>query len=137
MNYQNLLKFIISEFFSESNFDLHGKLEWLPVTEIEKERYFRKRGKELKHQRRKYKISDIYWEKKRTDQTKKKTFFTYHQILISDIDNNGIFYCIVDLNLGFGGHKIKYEFSIINYSETIKINDLKISLVDEDMFMIR
>lgn len=137
MNYQNLLKFIISEFFSESNFDLHGKLEWLPVTEREKERYFRKRGKELKHQRRKYKISDIYWEKKRTDQTKKKTFFTYHHFLISDIDNNGIFFCISDLNLGFGGHKMKYEFSIKNYSETIKIKDLQITLVDEDMFMIR
>ena len=137
MNYKDLLKLIISEFFSESDFDLHGKLEWLPVTEREKERYFRKRGKELKHQRRKYKISDIYWEKKRTDQTKKKTFFTYHHFLISDIDNNGIFFCISDLNLGFGGHKMKYEFSIKNYSETIKIKDLQITLVDEDMFMIR
>jgi len=45
MNYQNFLKLVISEFFSESNFDLHGKLEWLPVTEREKERYFRKFGK--------------------------------------------------------------------------------------------
>ena len=113
MNYQNFLKLVISEFFSESNFDLHGKLEWLPVTEREKERYFRKFGKELKHQRRKYKISDIYWEKKRTDQTKKKTFFTYHHILISDIDNNGIFFCVSDLNLGFGGHKCMIELNLI------------------------
>lgn len=137
MNYKDLLKLIISEFFSESDFDLHGKLEWLPVTEREKERYFRKRGKELKHQRRKYKISDIYWEKKRMDQTKKKTFFTYHHILISDIDSNGIFFCVSDLNLGFGGHKMKYEFSIKNYSKTNKIDDLIITLVEEDMFMIR
>ena len=63
MLYEKLLSQVINIHFPENKFDLKGKLEWYPVTEKEKTRYLERTGKELKNQRRKYKITDVFWKK--------------------------------------------------------------------------
>ena len=40
MLYEKLLSQVINIHFPENKFDLKGKLEWYPVTEKEKTRYF-------------------------------------------------------------------------------------------------
>ncbi len=60
MDYKKLLDQVIEKYFEKSKFDLKGKLEWDPVTEREKTRYFNKMGKDLKTQRRRFKTVQVF-----------------------------------------------------------------------------
>ena len=60
---KELLDKIIGLHFDNHKFSLKGSLEWIPNTQKQKERHFKKFGKELKVNRSKYRIKDIYWEK--------------------------------------------------------------------------
>ena len=134
---RELLDKIIELHFNKHKFTLKGKLEWYPVTNQQKTRYLKKRGKELKFQRRRYKITEVFWEKPKEEKKSSSPYFFYHYILISEIDENYIFYCIDDYCMGRMGQKIRYKFQIKDFKKSTKLNDLKIELLDDSMIMIR
>ena len=87
---KELLDKIIGLHFDKHKFNLKGSLEWILNTQEQKERHLKKFGKELKVNRSKYRIKDIYWEKevervKRPEGTDYSYSFFYHQIIISNI----------------------------------------------------
>ena len=61
----------------------------------------------------------------------------YHHILISEIEENYIYYCIDDYCMGRMGQKIRYKFQIKDFKKSTKLNDLKIELSDDSMIMIK
>ena len=134
VDYEDLLEKIISTFFKKNNFTLKGKLIWNDVSKKEKERYFKKNGKELKKQRVKYKTSEVFWENKYKDQLNKNNLFFYNNILISDFEENNIIYCIIDHCIGRMGEVIRYKFEIkgLKNSKIFEIN-----LIDDIMLKIR
>ena len=89
---KKLLDKIIELHFDNYKFTLKGSLEWYPTTEKQKERHFKKYGKELKPQRRRYKIREVYWEGKNQEDNG----WSHHHIVISDIEDDGVFYLMND-----------------------------------------
>jgi len=137
MLYEKLLSQVINIHFPENKFDLKGKLEWYPVTEKEKTRYLERTGKELKNQRRKYKITDVFW-KKSADEEKISNSYYFNHILISEIEQNEIFYCISDFCIGrLMGHRIRYKFRLLNTTNFESTKPANIELIDDTMIMIR
>lgn len=129
MNYLNLLENIISIYFKDSQFDLKGKLEWREVTEKQKIRYQKKYNKELKIQRRRFVISEIFSEKKMKSNNK---YSFFHHILISEIENDNTFYIIDDHCVGgLSGQIFRYKF-ILNDKSTYNVE-----LIDTQMIAIR
>jgi hypothetical protein len=64
--------------------------------------------------------------------------YHHHQLLISEIEEDGVFYCIYDYStMGRMGQKTRYKFKILNYSDSINISDYQIELLEEKMIMIR
>ena len=132
MNYSKLLDTIIFRFFIYDNFNHKGKLEWYTVTERQKKRHFEKKGKELTKQRVRYSVIENFSSSYKSDSS------DYRQLLISEIEDNGIFYCIYDYRtMGNMGQKTRYKLKILNYSDSINISDNQIELLEEEMIMIR
>ena len=132
MNYSKLLDTTIFRFFRYDNFDHKGKLEWYPVTEKQKKRYIEKRGKELTKQRVQYSVIEDFKSSHKSDSS------DYRQLLISEIEDNGIFYCIYDYRtMGRMGQKTRYKFQIEDFQDSMNISDLNIELLDKTMIMIR
>ena len=137
MLYEKLLNQVINTHFPENKFNLKGKLEWYPVTERMKTRYLKKTGKELKNQRRKYKITDVFWKKSTNDEKTSNPYYFNH-ILISEIEQNEIFYCISDFCIGrLMGHRIRYKFRLLNTINLELTKHSKIELINDSMIMIR
>ncbi|MDB4675116.1 hypothetical protein OAF04_06350, partial [Flavobacteriaceae bacterium] len=62
----------------------------------------------------------------------------YRQLLISEIEDDGIFYCIYDyITMGRMGQKTRYKFQIKNFQKSMNLTDLYIELLDNTMIMIR
>ena len=136
MNKKELLEFVIKNHFSKINFDLIGKLKWKKPTERQKERYFKKNGLELKKQRIKYEIEEIYWQKPIENTKSDARFKFYIHILISEIEKQNIFYCIIDNCFGGRmGEKMRYKFKIHDGNPSIK--NLKIEHVESKVIAIR
>jgi hypothetical protein len=132
MNYSKLLNTIIFKFFRYNNFNHKGKIEWYPVTEKQKKRHFEKKGKELTKQRVRYSIIENFISSKKSDSS------DYRQLLISEIEDDGIFYCIYDYRtMGRMGQKTRYKFQIEDFQDSMIISDLNIELLDKTMIMIR
>ena len=132
MNYSKLLDTIIFKFFRYNNFNHKGKIEWYPVTERQKKRHFEKKGKELTKQRVRYSVIENFSSSHKSDSS------DYRQLLISEIEDDGVFYCIYDYRtMGRMGQKTRYKFKILNYSDSINISDYQIELLEEKMIMIR
>ena len=132
MNYSKLLDTTIFRFFRYNNFDHKGKLEWYPVTEKQKKRYIEKRGKELTKQRVQYSVIENFKSSVKSDSS------DYHQLLISEIEEDGVFYCIYDYRtLGRMGQKTRYKFQIKDFQQSINISDINFELLDTTMIMIR
>ena len=130
MIYKKLLDQVIKIHFPEANYDLKGKLEWFPVTDQQKKRYFKKRGKELKIQRRRCKTNEVFWEKEKNGKKVSSPYFFYHHILISEIEKNGIFYCISDFCIGRMGPKadlLSAEFANIDARQATKTGVLSLA----------
>jgi len=137
LNYNKLLKTIIIQFFKNYDFDLKGKLDWYPLTKQQKSRSLKKTGMELKVQRTRYKSNEIFWEKPKREEKSTSPYFFYHHILISNLEQNGIFYCIVDHCMGRMGQKTRYKFKVLNYSDSKNISDYQIDLLNKEMIMVR
>ena len=132
MDYQIILNKVIENYFSKNKFNSLGKLEWYPVTERQKKRHFEKKGKEVTKQRVRYSVIENFSSSYKSDSS------DYRQLLISEIEDNGIFYCIYDYRtMGNMGQKTRYKLKILNYSDSINISDNQIELLEEEMIMIR
>ena len=132
MNLSKILDLIISIYFKNLDFDHKGKLEWYPVTEKQKKRYFEKRGRDLNKQRVKYSLIEDFYS------SHKSISSEYRQILISEIEEDGVFYCIYDFRtMGRMGQKIRYKFQIKDFKKSRNIPEINIELLDKTMIMIR
>lgn len=132
MNLTDILDKVISIHFKNHDFNHKGKLEWCPVTERQKKRHFEKKGKELTKQRVQYSIIENFSSSHKSDSS------DYRQILISEIEDNGILYCIYDYRtMGRMGQKTRYKFQIEDFQDSMNISDLNIELLDKTMIMIR
>ena len=131
MDYQTILRKVIEDYFPKNKFNSLGKLEWYPVTERQK-KYFEKKGKELTKQRVQYSIIENFSSSHKSDSS------DYRQLLISEIEDDGIFYCIYDYRtMGRMGQKTRYKFQIEDFQDSMNISDLYIELIGERMIMIR
>ena len=133
INLKELLDKIIELHFDNHKFTLKGSLEWYHITEKQKERYFKKFGKELKNQRRRYKIKEVYWVGKNQEDNG----FSHHHIVISDIEDDGLFYVMNDHKVGRMGQTFRYKFQVIDYHKNTNLSNCKVELLDETMTMIR
>lgn len=132
MNYSKLLDTIIFRFFMYDNFNHKGKLEWYTVTERQKKRHFEKKGKELTKQRVRYSVIENFSSSHKSDSS------DYRQLLISEIEDDGVFYCIYDYRtMGRMGQKTRYKFQIDDFQKSMNLSDLNIELLDKTMIMIR
>ena len=130
---KELLDKIIELHFDKHKFTLKGSLEWYHTTEKQKERHFKKFGKKLKPQRRRYKIKEVYWEGKNQEDNGS----SHHHIVISDIEDDGLFYLMNDHKVGRMGQTFRYKFQIIDYHKNTDLSNCKVELLDETMTMIR
>ena len=131
-----LLDNVIDSEFKTIDFDFKGRLEWKPATQKQKEKHFKRTGKDLTSQRRSYKLNKEFRVKPKSK--KEISSLNYHQILISDIEEDGVFYCITDFRtIRNMGHKNRYKFKILNYNQPINISDVQFELLDKEMIMIR
>ena len=70
--------------------------------------------------------------------SKKSDSSDYRQLLISEIEDDGVFYCIYDYRtMGRMGQKTRYKFQIEDFQDSMNISDLNIELLDKTMIMIR
>ena len=132
MNSQLILTKVIDDYFPKNKFDSLGKLEWYPVTERQKKRHFEKRGKELSKQRVRYFVIENFNSSNKSDSS------DYRQLLISEIEKDGVFYCIYDYRtMGRIGQKTRYKFQIEEFQQSMNLSDYNIKLLDKTMIMIR
>jgi len=132
MDYQIILNKVIENYFSKNKFNSLGKLEWYPVTEKQKKRYFEKRGKELTKQRVRYSVIENFSSSYKSDSS------DYRQLLISELEDDGVFYCIYDYRtMGRMGQKTRYKFQIKDFKQPMNISDINFELLDNTMIMIR
>ena len=132
MDYQTILNKVIEDYFPKNKFNSLGKLEWYPVTERQKKRHFEKKGKELTKQRVRYSIIENFSSFYKSDSS------DYRQLLISEIEDDGVFYCIYDYRtMGRMGQKTRYKFQIEYFQDSMNVSDLYIELLDKTMIMIR
>ena len=132
MNYNKLIQKVIRDFFSEIKLTSIGKLEWYPPDEKEIKKTFEKRGIKISQQRIKYFKTEEFQNHPKTNSS------DYHQLLISEIEDDGVFYCIYDYRtMGNMGQKTRYKFRIEDFQESMNLTDLNIELLEEEMIMIR
>ena len=132
MDYQIIINKVIENYFSKNKFNSLGKLEWYPVTERQKKRHFEKKGKELTKQRVRYSVVENFSSSYKSDSS------DYRQLLISEIEDDGVFYCIHDYRtMGRMGQKTRYKFQIKDFKQPMNISDINFELLDNTMIMIR
>ena len=132
MDYQIIINKVIENYFSKNKFNSLGKLEWYPVTERQKKRHFEKKGKELTKQRVRYSVIENFSSSYKSDSS------DYRQLLISEIEDDGVFYCIYDYRtMGRMGQKTRYKFQIKDFKQPMNISDINFELLDNTMIMIR
>ena len=132
MDYQTILNKVIEDYFPKNKFNSLGKLEWYPVTERQKKRHFEKKGKELTKQRVRYSVIENFNSSYKSDSS------DYRQLLISEIEDDGVFYCIYDYRtMGRMGQKTRYKFQIKDFKQPMNISDINFELLDNTMIMIR
>jgi len=128
----SLLSIVITNFFQDLNITSIGKLEWFPPTEKEIRKTFEKKGLRMSNQRVRYFKTEEFKNQPKTNSS------DYHQLLISEIEKDGVFYCVSDYrNYGNMGQKIRYKFQIKDFQKSLNLSDLNIELLDKRMIMIR
>lgn len=140
ISYHNLLDTIIKLHFPNHKFSLKGSLEWRPISEKQKDLYFKKFGKELKIQRKRYNIKEVYWEDKIQDDnvgTRGPFGTSHHHIVISNIEEDGIFYVMNDYKVGRMGQTFRYKFQIIDYQKNTDLSNYELKLINNKMILIR
>ena len=132
MNYNKLIQIVIRDFFSEIKLTSIGQLQWYSPTNKEIKKTFEKRGIRISQQRIKYFKTEEFQNHPKTNSS------DYHQLLISKIEDDGVFYCIYDYRtMDRMGQKTRYKFQIEDFQDLMNISDLNIELLDKAMIMIR
>jgi len=132
LDYQLILKKLVEYYFPNTKFKSFGKLEWYPPTEKEINKTFEKRGLRISHQRVRYFKTEEFQNHPKTNSS------DYHQLLISEIEKDGVFYCMSDYRThGNMGQKTRYKFQIKDLQKSLNLSDLNIELLDKTMIMIR
>ena len=132
MDYNKLIQIVIRDFFSEIKLTSIGQLQWYSPTNKEIKKTFEKRGIRISQQRTKYFKTEEFQNHPKTNSS------DYHQLLISEIEDDGVFYCIYDYRtMGNMGQKTRYKFQIEDFQESMNLTDLNIELLEEEMIMIR
>lgn len=91
-----------------------------------------KKGKELTKQRVRYSVIENFSSSYKSDSS------NYRQLLISEIEDDGVFYCIYDYRtMGRMGQKTRYKFQIKDFKQPMNISDINFELLDNTMIMIR
>ena len=109
-----------------------GKLEWYPVTEKQKKRNLEKNGKVITKQRVRY------FQTQEFQFTSNSKSLDLRQLLISNIEKDGGFYCMYDFKTyGNMGQKTRYKFQIKDFQSIDSSSKFNIELLDEDVIMIR
>ena len=91
-----------------------------------------KKGKELTNQRVRYSVIENFSSSYKSDSS------DYRQLLISEIEDDGVFYCIYDYRtMGRMGQKTRYKFQIKDFKQPMNISDINFELLDNTMIMIR
>ena len=132
MDYQIILTKVIEGFFPNINFNSFGKLEWYPPNEKEIKKTFEKKGIKISHQRFRFFKTEEFQNHPKNNSS------DYHQLLISEIEKDGVFYCIYDyITMGRMGQKTRYKFQIKDFQQSMNLSDYNIELLDKTMIMIR
>lgn len=132
MNYRSIIEQVIKKYFPNINFNLIGKLEWYPVTEKQKKRNLEKNGKVITKQRVRY------FQTQEFQFTSNSKSLDLRQLLISNIEKDGGFYCMYDFKTyGNMGQKTRYKFQIKDFQSIDSSSKFNIELLDEDLIMIR
>jgi hypothetical protein len=132
LDYHLILKKVVEYYFLNSEFKSFGKLEWCLPTEKEIKKTFEKRGIKILRQRIKYFKTEEFQNQPKTNSS------DYRQLLISEIEDDGVFYCIYDYRtIGRMGQKTRYKFRIEDFQQSMNLSDLNIKLLDKRMIMIR
>ena len=128
----NLISEVIKNFFPDLNITSIGQLQWYPPNEKEIKKTFEKKGIKISQQRIKY------FKTNELEINSETNTSDYRQLLISEIEEGGVFYCIYDyITMGRMGQKTRYKFKVLNYSDSVNILDYQIELLEEKMIMIR
>ena len=132
MNYRSIIELVIKKYFPNINFNLIGKLEWYSVTEKQKKRNLEKNGKVITKQRVRY------FQTQEFQFTSNSKSLDLRQLLISNIEKDGGFYCMYDFKTyGNMGQKTRYKFQIKDFQSIDSSSKFNIELLDEDVIMIR
>ena len=132
MNYRSIIEQVIKKYFPNINFNLIGKLEWYSVTEKQKKRNLEKNGKVITKQRVRY------FQTQEFQFTSNSKSLDLRQLLISNIEKDGEFYCMYDFKTyGNMGQKTRYKFQIKDFQSIDSSSKFNIELLDEDLIMIR
>jgi len=132
LDYNKLIQIVIRDIFSEIKLTSIGQLQWYSPTNKEIKKTFEKRGIRISKQRIKYFKTEEFQNHPKTNSS------DYRQLLISEIEDDGIFYCIYDYRtMGRMGQKTRYKFQIEDFQDSMNISDLNIELLEEEMIMIR
>jgi uncharacterized protein YkuJ len=132
VNYRSIIEQVIKKYFPNINFNLIGKLEWYPVTEKQKTRNLEKNGKVITKQRVRY------FQTQEFQFTSNSKSLDLRQLLISNIEKDGGFYCMYDFKTyGNMGQKTRYKFQIKDFQSIDSSSKFNIELLDEDLIMIR
>jgi hypothetical protein len=132
VNYRSIIEQVIKKYFPNINFNLIGKLEWYPVTEKQKKRNLEKNGKVITKQRVRY------FQTQEFQFTSNSKSLDLRQLLISNIEKDGGFYCMYDFKTyGNMGQKTRYKFQIKDFQSIDSSSKFNIELLDEDLIMIR
>ena len=132
MNCNKLIQKVIRDFFSENKLTSIGQIQWYPPNEKEIKKTFEKKGIKISQQRIKY------FKTNELEINSETNTSDYRQLLISEIEEDGVFYCIYDyITMGRMGQKIRYKFQIKDFQQSMNLSDYNIELLDKTMIMIR
>ena len=135
MDYKGLLDRVIDQFYSKNyDPDLKGYIQWREPTQREKDKSFKKTGKEIQYQRRSYDVIEQFYLKPRGE---KKSHMVHNYIYISPLEDD-FFYTVTDTKFGMAGQvsRTKYQIKKVICSKCghhegeviLKIDDYKIMI---------
>ena len=128
---EKLKNYYILEFYNIEQLNPHTcTLTLIPVQNIKKT--FEKKGIKISQQRIKY------FKTNELEINSETNTSDYRQLLISEIEEDGVFYCIYDyITMGRMGQKTRYKFQIKDFQQSMNLSDYNIELLDKTMIMIR
>ena len=126
IDYSILLENMIKSEFPNTSFDLKGLLKWDKLTQKEIDRTFKKKGRYPKKQRVKYHVVD-HFQNYLT--SKEKNGNSFRNIYISEIEENDLFYIVIDSKLNMMGQKTRYKYQYLKNISSYKFIDSRLIMI--------